>query len=224
MRLLGISAKKEGGKDTLGRHLTDSNLFHYVIPMWFATPGKNFLHKAFGVPRDCLWGTNEQKNRPTNIRWRDLPHFDTYILRSELGEPHAIAAVQRADQFLTGRELMQEFLENTFEKIPGVWVRLFKEELREAKQEYDSKYEDEIAIVMDVRRPNEVDAIHEEGGKVIRLLRAPHDKTDRFKSETFLDPENYDPSNFDAVIDNRFLTPEETWAEAQRVLRNWGWF
>jgi hypothetical protein len=65
----------------------------------------------------------------------------------------------------------------------------------------------DIAIITDVRFPDEVDAIKNIGGKVVRLTRNPFN-ADNF-IENSLDPDKYDWSNFDHVIDNSNLTKEQ---------------
>tara|TARA_R100001244_G_scaffold120565_1_gene90177 strand:- start:2776 stop:3039 length:264 start_codon:yes stop_codon:yes gene_type:complete len=75
----------------------------------------------------------------------------------------------------------------------------------------------ELAIVPDVRFPNEADAIKQAGGKVIRLTRSPHD--DQHESETALD----DYEGFDHVLDNANSSLDETNRALMEVLRGWGW-
>lgn len=65
----------------------------------------------------------------------------------------------------------------------------------------------DIAIITDVRFPDEVDAIKNIGGKVVRLTRNPFN-ADNF-IENALDPDKYDLCNFDYVLDNSSITKEE---------------
>ena len=74
-----------------------------------------------------------------------------------------------------------------------------------------------LALVGDCRFPDEVEAIQQAGGKVIRLTRTPHE--DVHLSETALD--EYD--DFDAVIDNESMTVEQQSKELLSVLIKWGW-
>ena len=66
-----------------------------------------------------------------------------------------------------------------------------------------------IALIGDCRFPNEVEAVKKAGGTVIKLTRNVYNSD--HASETALDPENYDHSNFDLVVDNEHLTIEEQW-------------
>jgi hypothetical protein len=59
----------------------------------------------------------------------------------------------------------------------------------------------ELAIVADVRFPNEVDVIKDAGGIVIKLNRNLF--KDEHPSETQLDKKNYKQKNFDYVIENQ---------------------
>ena len=61
-----------------------------------------------------------------------------------------------------------------------------------------------ISVIADVRFPNEVEAIKSAGGKVIRLTR--EFAQDSHSSENALDKENYDWSNFDYVVNNTDMT------------------
>lgn len=57
-----------------------------------------------------------------------------------------------------------------------------------------------LALVADCRFPNEVDAIKNAGGMVIKLNRNPFNST--HTSETALDANQYDQKNFDLIIDH----------------------
>ena len=66
-----------------------------------------------------------------------------------------------------------------------------------------------VALIGDCRFPNEVEAVKKAGGTVIKLTRNLYNSD--HESETALDPKNYDPSNFDLVVDNQNMTIEEQW-------------
>lgn len=65
----------------------------------------------------------------------------------------------------------------------------------------------DLAIIPDCRFPNEVDAIKNRGGLVIRLGLDPFSSTSL--SESALDQNNYDWNNFDIVINNSNMTLSE---------------
>lgn len=62
----------------------------------------------------------------------------------------------------------------------------------------------EISIIPDVRFPDEVEAIKGAGGSVIRLKRNVFNSV--AEAECALDENNYDWNNFDLVIDNEDIT------------------
>lgn len=61
-----------------------------------------------------------------------------------------------------------------------------------------------LSLIADCRFPNEVEAIKNSGGIVIKLSRNLYNSN--HASETALDPENYNQNNFDLIIDNKELT------------------
>lgn len=77
-----------------------------------------------------------------------------------------------------------------------------------------------IAIIADCRFPNEVEAIKEVGGLVIKLTRNPYNSD--HSSETALDPDRYDPSIFDLVINNTEMSIIEQNKCLQDFLQNKG--
>ena len=74
-----------------------------------------------------------------------------------------------------------------------------------------------MALVGDCRFPDEVEAVQQAGGKVIRLTRSLHE--DSHVSETALDTHE----GFDAVIDNQDMTIEEQSKALLNTLGEWGW-
>ena len=57
-----------------------------------------------------------------------------------------------------------------------------------------------LAIIADIRFPNEVKSIQDSGGSVIRLTRDKYH--DDHESECGLDQDRFNWDNFDAIIDN----------------------
>jgi hypothetical protein len=101
------------------------------------------------------------------------------------------------DKQLTAREVMQYVGTNFFRKIKhDVWISAT---INKIKQENPN-----FAIIADCRFPNEVEAIKNNNGIVIKLTRNPYNSD--HSSEIALDPLNYDQNNFDLIIDNRNIT------------------
>jgi hypothetical protein len=97
---------------------------------------------------------------------------------------------------LTAREVMQMVGTDMFRAMQtNVWSSAT---VRKIQQEKPT-----VAIIADCRFPNEVDAIKEVEGLVIKLTRNPYNSD--HLSEMALDDNKYDQNNFDLVVDNRYL-------------------
>lgn len=101
---------------------------------------------------------------------------------------------------LTAREVLQIVGTDMFRKMQNhVWSNAtIRQILRE---------QPDVAIIADCRFPNEVEAIKNVGGIVIKLTRNPHHSD--HASEIALDPDRYDQSLFDLVIDNENMSIEQ---------------
>lgn len=96
-------------------------------------------------------------------------------------------------QQMTAREVMQFIGTDIFRNIQtNVW----------ANATINKIYRDnmDLAVIADCRFPNEVSAIKQAGGCVIKLNRNPYKSN--HESEIALDAPGYDHSIFDLVIDN----------------------
>lgn len=112
---------------------------------------------------------------------------------------------------MTAREVLQYVGTDLVRRLdPDAWVRALDYTWVEA---HDDGFD--LFLVTDVRFPNEVEAIQREGGKVILLRRG--EGTDGHESECSL------PSfeAFDAVIDNRAMSPEEQGRVAVSYVHQW---
>ena len=97
------------------------------------------------------------------------------------------------DAQMTAREVLQYVGTDVFRRMQHhVWssatIRLIEKE------------KPKLALIADCRFPNEVEAVKNAGGMVIKLNRNLYEST--HESETALDENNYDQSNFDLVIAN----------------------
>jgi hypothetical protein len=114
---------------------------------------------------------------------------------------------------LTAREVMQFVGTDLFRKMKhDVWSGAT---IIKINNEQPS-----IAVVADCRFPNEVDAIKNAGGYVIKLTRDPFHSD--HASETALDSENYDQSNFDLIIHNQDISIDEQNQLVHNFLKNQG--
>ena len=97
------------------------------------------------------------------------------------------------DARMTAREVLQYVGTDVFRRMQhDVWaaatIRLIQ------------KHGRGLSLIADCRFPNEVEAVKNAGGLVVKLNRNLYSST--HASETALDEDQYDQSNFDLVIDN----------------------
>ena len=133
------------------------NIWPFVRSFSFADPLKSIAIQLFGLTEEQCYGTDEDKNTPINIKWENMPN------------------VINASGFMTAREFLQHFGTDVCRGIkPDIWTSACINRILSSGTE--------LAIVPDVRFPNEVESIQKAGGKVIRLTRKPHE--DEHDSET----------------------------------------
>jgi len=146
----------------------------------FADSLKEICVVLFNIPPECVYGNDEQKNQiQEHLRWENMPGMEKTI------GP------------MTAREFMQFFGTDIMRKIyEPIWVENCFKRIKEDKPE--------IAVISDCRFMNEVKAVQDAGGKVIRLTRSPFASS--HSSEN--DADKY--KGFDAIIDNRDMTIEQS--------------
>jgi hypothetical protein len=117
------------------------------------------------------------------------------------------------DKQLSSREVLQIVGTDMFRKMQHhVWSSAT---IRKIKQDNP-----DLALIADCRFPNEVEAVKKAGGIVIKLNRNVHSSD--HASETALDKENYDYSNFDLVVENQDMDIYEKNYYIGTFLRNIG--
>ena len=110
---------------------------------------------------------------------------------------------------LTARDLMQLIGTDLFRKLnSNVWVNALINKI--------NKNQHEIVIVSDCRFPNEIEAIKNQNGIVIRLNRNPHNS--EHSSEMILDPINYNWNKFDFIINNAHMTVREQFETIKKII------
>lgn len=169
-------------KDDVFIEYAHKELWPFIKVYHFADYLKDLSVNLFGLKPDHVYGTDAQKNETTNIDWSSMPYND-----GKSGK-------------MTNREFLEHFGTKIVRRIKSnAWVEAtLNKIIRE-----DSK----LAIIPDVRFPNEVEAIKDNGGIVLRLTRNIHNS--QVECESILDKENYDWSNFDNIIDNTSLSIDE---------------
>lgn len=165
-----------------------------------------------GLSREQCYGTDEQKNTPTHLKWEDMPGVicdkglvDQLNLQSwwdeDVNNLYSIAhyLTYHEPGFMTGREVMQFVGTEIFRKMYGdVWVNATINQI--------NKDNPVIAIIRDTRFPNEVEGVQNAGGLVGRLTKDVFKGQDQHESETVLDSYG---GKYDFLWDNESLTIEE---------------
>ena len=226
---VGLSGRKKSGKSTLCRFLKDNAQVLWPAAPYaqagravtlgqasptavevfsFAGPVKKFCVDILGLKPEQCYGTEEQKNSPTAIRWEDLPHYARIVSdacdaamaefhrdslaqpwwRRLLGRPtlpsrrawFVLSRISRLPVgFMTGREVMQHFGTDVVRSMRAdAWEQALATAVRESACR--------VALADDVRFPGEADVIKSEGGVVYRLRRGAAEAGSH-ESETRLD-------------------------------------
>jgi hypothetical protein len=170
-------------KDVTFINYAERELWPFVKIYHFADSLKDICYSLFGLTIEQLYGSDEDKNKLTDIVWENMP------------ENHANLSGP-----ITAREFMQHFGTNIIRKIKDdAWVASTISSIIGESSE--------VAIIPDVRFPNEIDAIHKHGGIVIRLTRDVHNS--EHKCEAALDKDKFDWDKFDIVLDNKHKSISE---------------
>lgn len=169
------------------------HLAYYYGLYSYADMLKAMAIAIMGLEYEQCYGTDEQKNSFTKYRWQDMPGVS---FSNEQGN-------------MTAREVLQYVGTDIFRRMnQNIWVDAT---IRQIKANTPK-----LAVITDVRFPNEVEAIKKEGGIVIRLTR--NVLNDEHASEKILDEDQYDWSNFNYIIHNQMMTIEETSIELTKIL------
>jgi hypothetical protein len=212
--ILGISGRKQSGKDSSADFLIRNRKEFFPISfkvekIALADKLKEFCIDILGLTYEQCYGTNEQKNSLTKLRWEDLPHYNSIYFDMFVNE--ASTTWTRPSGFMTARAVLQQVGSEIFRKMYSkVWVDACLREITKRKLD--------LALITDVRFPDEVEGIKGVAGKVIRLTRTlfPDDK---HISENALN----DYTDFDFVVDNHDKSIQ--WKERQMltIVTDLGW-
>lgn len=176
--IIAFAGRKQSGKTTCAEFLANIYVGYLLGEPKiynFADPLKqDICMNILGLTYDQCYGPDDSKNEPTKCYWPDTP------------EP------------MTAREVMQYVGTDIFRKLQkNVWADATINKIEKEKTKYN------LALIADCRFPNEVDAVKNAGGMVIKLTRNIYNSN--HDSETALDYNKYDHSNFDLVIDNAHI-------------------
>lgn len=165
------------------------NMWPYVKLYSFADSLKWICTELFDIPYECVWGTNEQKNQvQEHLLWENMPGILPF--KMNIGDDLSCLYPKYHEAGpMTAREFMQFLGTDIMRKMyEPIWVNAC---IKKIKRE-----QSQLAIIADVRFPNEAKAIEDAGGTMLRLTRKIYSE-DTHSSETALDK-----YPFSIIIDN----------------------
>lgn len=183
-----------------------SQLLHNFDPCKvyaFADPLKEFLINVFGIRREQLYGSDNEKNSETHLRWENMPgvitpqdldylEFDGKVIADYNLEE--LGLIKHEPGPMTAREVMQFFGTEVCRKMYGnVWTDTMKRMIKAGGAQ--------LSLISDVRFDNEVHSIKEDNGIIIGLRR------DMYSSDHASEQINFDLCDY--VIDNQNMSMEE---------------
>lgn len=172
------------------------NVWPHIKVYNFADPLKEYCITVFGLSWEQCYGDDDAKNSLTPYLWENMP----IKVKNKKGQ-------------MTARELLQYWGTEIMRSIDNdIWVKVT---LRQIHAEAPA-----IALIGDVRFPNEVEGVQAVGGKVIRLTRN-NDSKDNHKSETGLNPDKFDWQKFDTVLDNENVSIDEQCNNIMKLMQDW---
>lgn len=167
----------------------------------FADGLKWVCFNLFGLTYEQLHGTTEEKESATEYKCEQIIQL----------LPKALKPKVEKDACLTAREFQQTMGDIMRWIDDGCFVKSCIQRILTDQCPF--------AIITDVRRPEEVEAIKAVGGKVIFLTRKEHNDTHRIENGF----DGVDKSIFDAVIDNRSCSIQDKNTELYKEVHDWGW-
>jgi len=190
--IIALSGKKGSGKNTISRFIREyfSDLWYkgsrggldVCVEYAFADLLKGFCIKVLGLKHSQCYGSDADKETPTQYPWKNIPSQN----------------LQNTN--MTGREVMQVFgTECVRSWFGNVWADAT---LRQIKNDNPL-----LAIVTDNRFLSEVESILKyQRGYIVRLTRAPF--KDDHVSETSLDDFDWNHEKC-YLLDNTSLSKDE---------------
>jgi hypothetical protein len=189
----------------------------------FADKLKEFCVDVLGLTKKQCYGSDDDKNSLTHMKWEDMPgvitpdqiesfsRFETsggwFLINEDFEDLGLIIHERRS---MTAREVLQYFGTGICRKMyPNVWVDATIRQIQ--KDNWD------FALIADCRFRNEAEAIQKVGGKVIGFTRRPFPE-DNHSSE--VDLIGYP---FDALIDNRDMSVDKKNEIVLNTIKEWGW-
>lgn len=219
VKIIGISGRKQSGKNTVANIISGHVLkdLHMIQDFNIDNDGQLNI-KTANNSGDVGWGILDLLRKDKDfVSYAEIniwPYIKTYHFADYLKmicldlfdlRPEQVYGTDNDKNTstpygMTAREFLQYFGTNIMRNIKDtIWV---DRTLKTIDQEQTV-----IALIPDVRFPNEVDAIKKSGGFIIRLTRdILHSNHD---CESALDKSNFDWDNFDYIIENQDCSIKE---------------
>ena len=178
-KIIGFSGRKQSGKSTSAEYIK------YIIE-------SNNLNISYNI-----YSFADPLKQDICINILGLTYDQCY---GSDDDKNTITSLRWDNKQLTAREAMEIIGTKIFRSLhTNVWVNATINKIQRDNLD--------LAIIADCRFPNEIEAIKNNGGQVIRLSWDPFNSES--PSESALDINNYDWSNFDFVIDNALMTIDQ---------------
>lgn len=217
--IIGIAGRKQSGKNTVANIINGEFLKNKeLIQDYKIDQDGQLVIKTTDANSQEGWGIFDVTRRDNNFKSYAELEIWPYVKIYHFADPLKAMAMELFDLTekqvygsnddkntmtpygKTSREFLQYLGTDVMRKIKdSIWVdytiKLIKDE------------NSEISIIPDVRFPNEVKAIKEADGVVVRLTRDPYKS--KHECESSLDKDTFDWRTFDKVINNHDTSIEK---------------
>jgi hypothetical protein len=182
----------------------------------FADKLKQFCVECLGLSEAQCYGTDDDKNSLTHLRWENMPGIISntslwfYLKERNLSQPISELLTFHETGPMTAREVLQYFGTGICRKMySNIWVDSCLRQIKKDNLDF--------ALIADCRFRNEAEAIQKAGGKVIGFMRRP------FPNDTHQSEVDLIGYPFDVSIDNTDLTLDEKNKKVLGLLKEWNW-
>jgi hypothetical protein len=231
VNIIGISGRKQSGKNTVANIINGYTLKDLGMVQDYGINNRGELKiQTMDQNKTVGWGILDLLRKDKEfVSYADVniwPYIKIYHFADYLKKicvdlfdltPKQVYGNDEDKNTITGynmtaREFLQYFGTEVMRKIKDtVWLDYTMKIIEEEQSS--------IAIIPDVRFPNEVEAIKKAGGFVIRLTR--NTLNSNHPCESALDESNFDWKNFDHIIENSTMTLEKLQEEVLLLSSVW---
>lgn len=219
-RIISFSGNLGSGKDTVGQdaisYLTSKG--YKAEKFFFSEALKRFCVDVLGLNESHVFGTQEDKNKVTHLKWEDMPGVvitldenikDFSIVKVGLDSIPTKLIAHRPG-YMTVREVLQFVGTEIGRRMyDNVWI--------DATFRKIQKSDCDFVIFTDARFHNELDYLRKYGAVLVYLLRQPIRVGLEHSSETQLTTYK----NWDELLDNRNLSIEEQREEVIKIIEKY---